>query len=86
VPLFVAILVWLLRILIIGSFSMASNRVFVRNSNIAPLGQKSANPVRPPRQDRTRSSASGFQPAPKPTIRNGKTQQRPMATRPHRSP
>jgi hypothetical protein len=85
VPAFVAMLVWLLRILIIGSFSMASNRVFVRNSGPTPMGQKAQHPIRPPQQDRSRSTASSFQPAPKPTVRNGKTQQRPIAARPHRS-
>jgi hypothetical protein len=86
VPVFVAMLVWLLRILIIGSFSMASSRVFTRNSITTPTGQQATHPVRPPRQDRTRSTTSSFQPAPKPTVRNGKTQQTPLVARSQRSP
>lgn len=80
VPVFVAIMVWLLRILIIGSFSMAGSRRFVSISNASNNHQRSS--AQPGISiERT---APGFQPAPKPTVRNGKPQQRPMAARPHR--
>lgn len=85
VPVFVAILVWLLRILIIGSFSMASNRVFQGNSGAAPKRQRSARPARSTRREPSSVPTANFQPAPKPNMSNGKAQQRPMAARPHRS-
>jgi hypothetical protein len=81
VPLFVAILVWLLRILIIGSFSMASSRMFQRDPGAAPRQRRATRSAGASR----RHSAGDFQPAPKPSVGNGTTQQRPMAARPHRS-
>ncbi len=83
VPVFVAILVWLLRILIIGSFSMAGSRIF-KASQGSSSRQRMAMGVGAER--RPRQSTPGFQPAPKPSVRNGKPQQRPVAARSHRSP
>lgn len=83
VPVFVAILVWLLRILIIGSFSMASNRIL--KGHAAPVSQTAPRPRREARQASPQPTPS-FQPAPKPTVHNGKPRQRPMAARPHRTP
>jgi hypothetical protein len=84
VPIFVAILVWLLRILIIGSFSMASGRIFAGKQTPAQNRQGAVVPGQAMR-DRATSPAPGFQPAPKSHVRNGKPQQRPMAARPNRS-
>jgi hypothetical protein len=86
VPVFVAILVWLLRILIIGSFSMASSRLFVGNSNATPRRQRAARSAGATQQQRSRRSAPSFEPAPKQKVQNGNPQQRPMAARSHRSP
>ncbi len=85
VPIFVAVLVWLLRILIIGSFSMASSRMFMGMAGSGSTRNAAARPAGATNQRSTQTSP-GFQPAPKPTARNGKPQQRPMAARPHRSP
>jgi hypothetical protein len=71
VPIFVAVMVWLIRVLIIGTFSVAGDRLFSQaERNIYPhrkrslpvrsLGKRSNN------QQSTTSSASSFRPAPKP--------------------
>ena len=85
VPVFVAILVWLLRILIIGSFSMAGSRMFKGQSDTSPTQNAAARSAGATSQ-RSQRSIQGFQHTPKPNVRNGKPQQRPMAARPHRSP
>ena len=85
VPVFVAVLVWLLRILIIGSFSMAGNRMFQINSGAAPRRQRASRTVRSTRREPSSVPTPNVQPAPKPKMRNGKAQQRPVAARPHRS-
>ena len=82
VPIFVAILVWLLRILIIGSFRMASSRILQRDPGATPRQRRTTRSARAAQQQ----STGDFQPAPKPSDRNGKTQQRPMTERSHRSP
>jgi hypothetical protein len=84
VPIFVAILVWLLRILIIGSFSMSGVRM-LQTSNAAPHKPRANRVARTPHQA-SAPQPSGFKPAPKPSVRNGKTNQRPMAARSHRTP
>jgi hypothetical protein len=83
VPIFVAVMVWLSRILIIGTFSVAGERLFTladgyegRAYRNEPLG---SNPVtRIPHQPRTSNlpAASYARPAPKPTP----TYTRPEAT------
>lgn len=85
VPIFVAILVWLLRILIIGSFSMASNRLFGSRSSFPVAYEQSKIKTTTARHE-TSDKSSSFKPAPKPKIPNGRQQQRPMAARSHRSP
>jgi hypothetical protein len=82
VPVFVAILVWLLRILIIGSFSLASSRINRRDPGVTPRQQRTARSAGATQQH----AAGEFQPAPKPSVRNSKPQQRPMAAHAHRSP
>jgi hypothetical protein len=73
VPVFVALMVWLIRVLIIGTFSMAGERLFSlaeyrpsmsRNafhSQPAPLSSRSGNLPRP-----NRPLTTSFNPAPKP--------------------
>ena len=75
VPIFVAVLVWLIRVLIIGTFSVAGDRLFsqadarVRRSNFSgarqarTLGARAASPAN---GSRASSSAPSFRPAPKP--------------------
>lgn len=85
VPVFVAILVWLIRILMIGTFSMASGQVIFRNPGSAASSPGFARTVRAPQPEAAPASMPGFQSAPKPSTRNGAARQRPMAARPHRS-
>jgi len=76
VPIFVAIMVWLIRVLIIGSFSVAGDRLFLQSTTriSAPLARNRA--VRTLENDRLPSTARGamtpasagqrsFRPAPK---------------------
>ena len=58
VPIFIAVLVWLIRVLIIGTFSVAGDRLFSQAENRVRQGQTPA-----PRPVRT----LGSQPAPAPT-------------------
>lgn len=81
VPVFVAIMVWLIRVLIIGTFSLAGDRLFSQSarrssSNYQQYRQssRSAGQVRPlPSHSMTQSS---FHPVPKPA-QSGATFQRP---------
>jgi len=53
VPIFVAILVWLIRVLIIGTFSVAGDRLFGQDEpqvTLAPRQQLQSRPVNPPAQ------------------------------------
>ena len=70
VPIFVALMVWLIRVLIIGTFSMAGDRLFSladarpilqRNAVRPQLARTSTNLPRP-----IRPAATPFNPAPKP--------------------
>lgn len=72
VPIFVAVMVWLIRVLIIGTFSVAGDKLFsqaernlyskTRNSlPVRSLGRRSGN------QQPASSSANSFRPAPKPS-------------------
>jgi hypothetical protein len=47
VPVFVAIMVWLIRILMIGTFSISGDRLFVVNSNRARSPQRLSTPAQP---------------------------------------
>lgn len=71
VPIFVAVMVWLIRVLIIGTFSVAGDKLFSqaerniytsrkRSLPVRSLGKRSGN------QQPSTSSASSFRPAPKP--------------------
>lgn len=79
VPIFVAVLVWLIRVLIIGTFSVAGDRLFTQSSSRRTAGRRrsdpvsASNPVRSlgspslkPRSSSSASVASTFRPAPKP--------------------
>lgn len=79
VPIFVAIMVWLIRVLIIGTFSVAGNRLFtqaetrlsrgqlIRNRRVRSLGNSSSLAKKPSRATSSASSrASSYHPAPKP--------------------
>jgi hypothetical protein len=78
VPIFVAVLVWLIRVLIIGTFSVAGDRLFSQSDQYSrisqrslPTGRPSATAVRalgsrPAPQRSIPISASTFRPAPKP--------------------
>ena len=85
VPVFVAVMVWLSRVLIIGTFSVAGERILwqsdkpnqqnrVRKTNRRPSAAKQRNitPVRRPsnRQVSNPSYARSFSPAPKPNYSN----------------
>ena len=84
VPIFVALLVWLLRILIIGSFSMSGVRMLKQESTAGSNPRRTSRAFQSPRQV-SNPDASEFRPAPKPAVRNGSARQRPMAARSHRT-
>ena len=71
VPIFVAVMVWLIRVLIIGTFSVAGDRLFSQAERNQYSGRKRSLPVRSlgkrsNNQQTATSSASSFRPAPKP--------------------
>lgn len=72
VPIFVAVLVWLIRVLIIGTFSVAGDRLFSQADAGAGLGSAAARPVRSLAGRPTAvpgpavPSAASHRPAPKP--------------------
>jgi hypothetical protein len=81
VPVFVAIMVFLIRVLIIGTFSVAGERLFSqddrrirRNAMVRPAPARAPSPIRSLTQP---SAASSFRPAPKTY-----TQSDPIAARP----
>jgi hypothetical protein len=84
VPVFVAILVWLIRILVIGTFSMASNRSRSHIAASTTSRPRGAAPSRI-RPEGSQSPLPSFQPAPKSATRNGMPQQPSVAARPQRS-
>jgi hypothetical protein len=73
-PVIVAVMVWLIRILIIGTFSIAGDRLFTTDHNAARnyptrTNQSAQQPVLRPAsqiQRPTASNASAYRPAPKP--------------------
>lgn len=72
VPLFVAILVWLTRILFIGAFSIAGDHIFDLAGRSASSGARIAQPKRAGRTvpaDRQEAPARPFNPQPKSRIR-----------------
>jgi hypothetical protein len=76
VPVFVALMVWLIRVLIIGTFSLAGDRLFTTDHSARGSFRPSHKPVNQPVPSATLrpastlarpSNASAFRPAPKPT-------------------
>lgn len=70
VPLFVAILVWLIRILIIGTFSVAGERLFSQTENYRTNGSytrpQQPRPNTAPLQARKPASRPAYKPTPQP--------------------
>lgn len=64
-PIFVAVLVWLIRVLIIGSFTLAGERAMYRGISSAPPQHNRSRPARPSKHE----GAGSFRPAPKPIPR-----------------
>jgi hypothetical protein len=93
VPIFVAILVWLIRILIIGNFTITSGDIFtfafLRKPAAAHRPQRASQAAAPPqRKPQNRQQNRAVRPAPKPIAasqqRVPNMGQRPMAARPPR--
>ncbi len=92
VPIFVAVLVWLIRVLIIGTFSVAGDKLFSqtdkRFSNSRPMPVRSLNnrPVAPPVPASTASPrqasspAPAYRPSPKPAAQSDPNHSRPEPT------
>jgi len=89
VPVFVAVMVWVIRILIIGTFSVAGERMFAGTARraysqqqpAAPRHEQQPRPVRPVSNTATASRpiiapASSFRPQPKPASRPENTYSR----------
>ncbi len=72
VPIFVALMVWLIRVLIIGTISVAGDRLFSQSEVRASTGQRSAIPARTLGAANSlpvvkpQAAASAFKPSPKP--------------------
>jgi hypothetical protein len=74
VPIFVAVMVWLIRVLIIGTFSAAGNRLFSQADSRLPIRSNRAPSVRAVNEQpasltprASNASMSAYRPAPKPT-------------------
>jgi hypothetical protein len=71
VPIFVAVMVWLIRVLIIGTFSVAGDRLFSQADQRTYSRQRRTLPVKSlgnrSNAQRTASTGSSFNPSPKPT-------------------
>ena len=88
VPIFVAMMVWLIRVLIIGTFSLAGERLFSSDNSSAkaPISNSSRVLSAPPvRRDiepaRAAPASSGtFRPAPKPTPTDTSSRPEPVYT------
>lgn len=84
VPVFVAIMVWLIRILIIGTFSVAGDRIFsqterrrgTRVGGILPASNRPATAVRPMAQP----ASATYRPAPKTGVQPAHSYGRPEPT------
>lgn len=85
VPVIVAVMVWLIRILIIGTFSMAGDRLFTTDHNAVRTyptrtNQSAQQPVLRPASQIQRpaaSNASAYRPAPKPAQQTSFTRAEP---------
>jgi len=88
VPVFVAVMVWLIRVLIIGTFSMAGDRLFSTASQgrtpytaPRPMGQSNQQPTyRPSSNSVLRPASSIARPAPKPMTQSSFNAPRPEPT------
>ena len=86
VPVFVAVMVWLIRILIIGTFSVAGDRLFSQSDRQSRSSVRPTNAIRPPLPSavRTMTQPTGapqtFRPAAKPTMNNELNYSRPEPT------
>lgn len=86
VPVFVAVMVWLIRILIIGTFSVAGDRLFSQSDRRSRSSVRSTNSVRPPLPSAIRtmtqpsSAPQTFRPAAKPTLNTELNYSRPEPT------
>jgi len=70
VPVFVAVMVWLIRILIIGTFSVAGDRLFSQSEQRSRTRATTSNRANNPMRSLTRpSTASSFRPVPKAALR-----------------
>ena len=67
VPVFVAVMIWLLRVLIIGLFSVAGERYFGRDQLRVEFAPQRGRPA--PVSSRVNTPAPGYKPAPKPAVR-----------------
>jgi hypothetical protein len=93
VPIFVAIIVWVIRVLIIGTFSVAGERIFTQDDSPyarkgLQLGFNSATPQKPraakpkprPMPSYNRSSRTNRKPASQPSFRPSRSRNRPEPT------
>lgn len=90
VPIFVAVIVWLSRVLIIGTFSVAGENLFIQADQRVPIRTTSKrkapsvtrvqNPQTSQRSVQARPSYSRYQPAPKPSHEEN-YQQMPMSAK-----
>jgi hypothetical protein len=83
VPVFVAVMVWVIRILLIGTFSMAGERIFSMADNFrstrAPFSRFS-DPGARPANNTVNTPAPAYRPAPKPQSQNPARPVRPEPT------
>ena len=90
VPLFVALLVWLIRVLMIGTFTMAGKRFVTKSSPRATESSRKAKPSTPTSRTKPveRTAAASYSDHPtekKQPKRNGGYRQRPLAAKPSRT-
>jgi len=69
VPVFVAVMVWLIRVLIIGTFSVAGDRLFSIGDQSARSNNRQARPTRQPVIPAPQPAPRAVMPAPSPTFR-----------------
>jgi hypothetical protein len=66
IPIFVAVMIWLIRVLIIGTFSMAGDRLFSTANNYTPRSNYQPSPNASTSNATFRPASSIARPAPKP--------------------
>ncbi|MCC7511786.1 MAG: hypothetical protein DYG87_09265 [Anaerolineae bacterium CFX3] len=76
IPIFVAVMIWLIRVLIIGTFSLAGDRLFSTASNYAPRPYQPASA----QPSGLRPASSFTRPAPKPMTQSSFSSARPEPT------